>query len=126
MTETVNLYAAWIGFLLGCVSGSILGLFFHRDNWLGGYDSWCRRMLRLGHISFFGLGFINLAYAMTMKSLGIGGPSSASVLLLAGAVAMPALCFLSAAWPGFRNLFFIPVLSVTAATGIVIGRLVSL
>jgi hypothetical protein len=111
---------------LGCVSGSILGLFFHRDQWLGGYSSWRRRMLRLGHISFFGLGFVNLAYALTMKSLGIHAPSSASVLLLVGAAAMPFVCFLSAAREGLRRLFFIPVLSVIAATGIVIERLVSL
>jgi hypothetical protein len=126
MTETTNLYAAWIGILLGCLSGSILGLFFHRDHWLGGYGSWRRRMLRLGHISFFGLGFINLAYALTMKSLGMSGPSSASVLLLFGAAAMPAVCFLSAAREGFRRLFFIPVLSLLAATGIVLERLISL
>jgi hypothetical protein len=83
-------------------------------------------MLRLGHISFFGLGFINLAYALTMKSLGISGPRSASALLLLGAAAMPSVCFLSAAREGFRRLFFIPVLSLIAATGIVIERLISL
>src|SRR5439155_17300104 len=124
-TSALNLHAAWIGFLLGFVSGAVLGLFFHREDWLGGYASWPRRMLRLGHISFFGIGFINLAFALTFRSLGVAAPEAASALLLVAAIGMPAICFLAAARERFRTLFFIPVLSVIAATGIVIGRLVS-
>jgi hypothetical protein len=126
MTATTNLYAAWIGILLGLGSGSVMGLFFHRDNWLGGYGSWRRRMLRLGHISFFGIGFINLCYVLTLKSLNITEPILAGTLLLVSAIGMPAVCFLSAICEGFRKLFFIPVLSVIVATGIVLSRLVSL
>lgn len=55
----LNLQAGWIGFIGGAVTGSMLGLFFHGNDWLGGYASFRRRMFRLGHISFFGLGFIN-------------------------------------------------------------------
>ena len=47
----------------------VLGLFFHRENWLGGYASLKRRMYRLGHISFFGLGAVNLLFWLTVKSL---------------------------------------------------------
>jgi hypothetical protein len=126
MTENVNLCAGWIGLLLGMASGAVIGLFFHNDDWLGGYDSWRRRMLRLGHISFFGIGFINLAYALTVKSRELPGTSTASILLVVGAIGMPTVCFLSAVWKNFRNFFFIPVGSLIAATGIVIGKLVSL
>ena len=122
----LNLHAAWIGFLCGFVSGAILGLFFHREDWLGGYGSWPRRMLRLGHISFFGIGFINLAFGLTFRSLGVAAPPLASALLIVGAAGRPAVCFLSAARQGFRNLFFIPVLSLIAATGVAIERLLSL
>ena len=31
----LNIYAGWIGFLLGCVFGAIQGLFFHKPDWLG-------------------------------------------------------------------------------------------
>ena len=41
--ETVNLYAAWAGILLGIVAGAVQGMFFHGENWLGGYTSWPRR-----------------------------------------------------------------------------------
>ena len=54
----LNLWAAWIGIALGLASGTIQGLFFAREDWLGGYGSWPRRMLRLGHISFFGIAFL--------------------------------------------------------------------
>ena len=53
--QTLHLYAAWIGIFMGFLAGAGLGLFFHRDGWLGGYSSWPRRMARLGHISFFGI-----------------------------------------------------------------------
>lgn len=68
----LNVWAAWIGIALGLLSGTIQGLFFASEDWLGGYASWPRRMLRLGHISFFGIAFLNLAYASTLHLLGAG------------------------------------------------------
>ena len=56
MKSNLNLFLGWLWILLGFVSGMALGMFFHRENWLGGYGSFKRRMYRLGHISFFGLG----------------------------------------------------------------------
>ena len=103
----INITAAWIGFLLGAVSGAIPGLFFHNPDWLGGYTSWPRRLIRLGHISFFGIGFLNLGMGLTGNLLGVES-SAASILMLVGAVAMPAVCYASAFRPAFRHLFFIP------------------
>ena len=68
---SLNLYTAWIAFLLGCIAGAIPGIFFHNANWLGGYSSWERRMIRLAHISFFGIGALNLAFALTVYMLEI-------------------------------------------------------
>jgi hypothetical protein len=115
----INIYAAWIGFLLGACSGFVPGLFFHREDWLGGYNSWTRRLLRLGHISFFGIGFLNLAFGLTSRVLGIdSGLLVPSLLLLVAAVTMPLVCYLSAWKTIFRNFFFIPVGSVTVAIGV--------
>src|SRR6185436_1938733 len=58
---------AWLWILPGFLSGMVLGMFFHREDWLGGYASLRRRMYRLGHISFFGLGAVNLFFWLTMK-----------------------------------------------------------
>ena len=54
--------SGWSGFLGGVLSGAVMGLLFHREDWLGGYGSRERRMVRLGHISFFGIGLINLFF----------------------------------------------------------------
>jgi hypothetical protein len=111
----INLQAAWVGFLLGCVSGAATGLFFHDPNWLGGYASWERRMIRLGHISFFGIGLLNLFFALTARSLGMeSGLETISRLLILAAATMPLVCYLSAWKKPFRHLFFIPALSATA------------
>ena len=110
----LNLWAAWIGILLGMLSGALIGLFFHSQTWLGGYDSWRRRLLRLGHISFFGIAFINLAFTHTLNLIASAPPVWAAWALLAGAVSMPAVCFLAAWRPCFRHLFFLPVLSLVS------------
>ena len=92
--EILNFYAAWIGILFGFIAGAILGLFFHDENWMGGYSSWRRRMARLGHISFFGIALINLMYALslTVFNVQISIPYP-SYLFIAGAVTMPLVCF---------------------------------
>lgn len=116
----VALRAGWIGFLGGVISGALIGLKFHRENWLGGYASRERRMVRLGHISFFGIGMICLFYGLSLRALAPDrGTAGIGAWALAVALAtMPTTCFLTAWRPGFRHLFFIPVLS--AATGIVV------
>jgi hypothetical protein len=111
--ETTNLHAAWIGILLGFVAGAVQGLFFHKDDWLGGYAAWPRRMVRLAHVAFFGLAFVNLAYALSVRALGIQHPGAwPSYLFIVGAVTMPLVCYLSAWRKAFRHLFPVPVLSL--------------
>jgi len=125
---TINVYAAWVGFLLGCVAGMVPGLFFHAEDWLGGYGSWRRRMIRLAHIAFFGLGLVNLAAALTVESLEIEpslSVSAASYLLIVAAATMPAVCYLSAWKKPLRHLFFIPAASAMAAIGLFTWRILT-
>ena len=114
-SAVLNLIAGWLGILAGVLSGAVLGLFFHRDDWMGGYGSYRRRLARLGHIAFFGLGFMNLIYAATAAQLPLTGQdlTIASWALILGAATMPPCCFLSAWRKPLRHLFPIPVLSVT-------------
>ena len=125
--QTMHLYAAWIGIFMGFLAGAGLGLFFQRDGWLGGYSSWPRRMARLGHISFFGIAFINLAYGVSLAvSDSIIASPVASALFICGAITMPLVCFLSAFKKPFRHLFFLPVLSLIVGTLIILrGGLLS-
>lgn len=123
----INIQVAWVGFLLGCLAGAIPGLFFHNSDWLGGYASWQRRMIRLAHIAFFGISFINLSFALTARTLGIdAGFHSTSILLIVGAVTMPAVCYLSAWKPAFRNLFFIPAMAITVGIALFTWRIINL
>jgi len=111
-----NLLAGWIAMLAGAVSGAIIGLFFHREEWMGGYSSFRRRMTRLGHISFWGLGFINMLFAFSVKALDLSAMNVrvASGALILGLVTMPLSCFLTAWRKPFRFLFPVPVVSVVA------------
>jgi hypothetical protein len=114
---------AWSAILVGLISGTLIGLSFHRDEWLGGYDSWRRRMVRLGHVSFLGTGLLNLAFAVTVPAL--GGTSDvrmASALFIIGAVTMPAVCFLAAWRKPLRRLFVIPVVSLGGAVGVTLAQ----
>ena len=118
-----NIIAAWIGFGMGCLSGAVPGLFFNRPHWLGGYSSWPRRLIRLAHISFFGIGFLNLGLGLTARVLDVE-PGWSAWLMIAGAVAMPAVCYLSAFRPGFRHFFILPVGAVMCSILIIIERMV--
>jgi hypothetical protein len=112
----LNLCLGWIWITVGFISGATIGWFFHDPAWLGGYGSWRRRMVRLGHISFLGTGLLNLAFVFTF-ALGAGPspPPVAAGLLVVGAVTMPLVCFLSAWRDGFHYLFPIPVASLIGA-----------
>ena len=111
--------------MAGGVAGAVMGLFFFSEEWLGGYGSWPRRMVRLAHISFFGIGFLNLAFGMTLRVFHLQGALAVpSALLIVGAVLMPAVCYLSAWRPVFRHLFFIPAMSVIVGVGCILARLV--
>ena len=109
-----NLVVGWAGMLGGVLTGAVIGLFFKREDWLGGYGSFPRRLARLGHIAFFGLGFVNILFGLTTMGL---EPSpwlaTASWSLVIGAAAMPVCCFLTAWKRPFSHLFPIPVLAVS-------------
>lgn len=109
-----NLLLGWAWLLLAFLSGLVLGLFFHHENWLGGYGSFRRRLYRLAHISFFGLGFINLAFYMTARAMPLpeASMSIAGWGFVIGSFTMPACCVLMAHYPRTRSLFAIPVLSL--------------
>ena len=98
----------------GVISGAAIGLFFHRDEWMGGYSSFRRRLTRLGHISFWGLGFINVMFAVSVKALEspLINVQVASAGLILGAITMPLCCFLTAWRTSFRHLFPVPVISI--------------
>lgn len=112
-----NLICGWIAILLGLLGGALIGLWFHHEQWLGGYSSWARRMLRLAHISLVGTGLLNILFALSIRSSeSTFAWQVASWLFVGGAISMPTICGLSAWRKPIRNLFFVPVLCLVLAT----------
>lgn len=115
--QSPNYRAGWLGIASGVVSGIAMGLFFHRDDWFGGYASFRRRLLRLGHISFFGLGALNLLYAAAGPSTASSRSRAGRRALVVALATMPATCFLTAWKRPFRHLFVVPVLATLVGVG---------
>lgn len=113
----LNLSFGWMWILVGLATGALIGIFFHDEAWLGGYGTWRRRMVRLGHIAFLGTGLLNVAAALSVQNLASSAlPAWVSWLLILGAATMPTACFLSAWRDAFRHTFVIPVASLIVAT----------
>ena len=112
----LNWHAGWTLVLAAFVTGAGLGLFFHRDDFWGGYDSFRRRIVRLGHIALAALGMMNVLYSLSPWPAATRWESdAASIAFVVGGVSMPAVCFLSGWKLGFRHLFFIPVTALILA-----------
>jgi hypothetical protein len=112
----------WMWILAGLLSGLALGLHFQREDWLGGYASHPRRLIRLGHVSFLGLGFLNILFASAGARVRLGHVSLgvASWTLIIGALAMPLCCALMAWRRTLQPLFTIPVVSLLMGTTLVV------
>jgi hypothetical protein len=110
-----NWYAGWSMVLAGFATGTMLGLFFHREDFLGGYLSFRRRAIRLGHIALVALGILNVLFSLSA----LPTPAS-SISFLAGGISMPAVCFLTGWKPAFRYLFAIPVIFLVSAVVLVL------
>jgi hypothetical protein len=119
-----SLYWGWIGMVAGIVSGALIGLFFHQERWLGGYNSFPRRLVRLGHISFFGLGILSVLMGITVRELAFDPDTVrlAGSCFFIGQVTMPVCCFLTAWRSWLRHLFPVPVLSLGAAVSLLLWR----
>jgi hypothetical protein len=125
MKSYPNLILAWLWILLGFISGMALGMFFHGENWLGGYGSFKRRMYRLGHISFFGLGAVNLLFCLTVQIFSLAGQlvSVASWAFIVGAITMPVCCVVMAHFPKAHLVFSVPVVSLIAGGSLTLWQL---
>ncbi|MDX1485960.1 MAG: hypothetical protein R3229_15925 [Alphaproteobacteria bacterium] len=115
----VNRAIGFSSLLLCVVSGMVLGLWsfvgpIPVPEFIGAYDELPRRLLRLGHIAFFGLGMINLALAGQARRLPFTAASRARALALMnlGNIGLPPL-LIAAAWvPALVYLAPFPVFCV--------------
>jgi hypothetical protein len=120
----LNLAFAWVWIFLGFASGAWMGLRFKDEKWLGGYSSFPRRLIRLGHISFFGLGLINFLFFFTVHALGAKSHlvDLAAGAFLTGGVLMPICCGVMA----FRNSARPALLFAPPVTSLLLGGALTL
>lgn len=121
-----NLVVGWSSMAAGVMSGAWIGLFVARDAWLGGYSSFRRRMLRLGHVACFGIGILNVLFALTVLAAPMphAAQVAGSVGFTVAALTMAPCCFLTAWRAEHRRLFPIPVTGAfTGVLALVAGLL---
>jgi len=119
-----HLTLGWLWISLGIGTGLVLGLKSEpfgldprRDNpeWLGGYASAPRRLIRLGHIAFIMLGLLNVAYAFTPCRLPADLQQAASRALAFGTIGVPLLCLAAARHRALKVLLGLPAAAVLVA-----------
>jgi len=117
-----NVKIGWVSLAFGASTGVVLGLWSFDGpvavpEWLGGYGELSRRLARLGHIAFFGLGILNLLMARELPRLTMqpGYVSIASWAMNFGNVFLPTVLFAAAAWHPAKYVLPVPALSVTVA-----------
>jgi hypothetical protein len=79
----------WI--LAGLAVGAPMARAFFQPDWLGGYGSLERRLLRLAHVAFVALGAWNILAGMALEEGAMRAPSETLVCLslILGALLMP-------------------------------------
>ena len=110
----INEQFGWFWITFGFLSGMMMGMKFQSEDWMGGYSSHPRRMLRLGHISFVGLGILNILFAGSAARMGLaaGWMQVASWSFIIGGISMPICCSLMAWQKRWQFLFAIPVIAL--------------
>jgi hypothetical protein len=115
----------WASILGGVLLGLFMGIKFQREDWLGGYNAFPRRMVRLAHVALVALGMLNVLFALSLPQLNLN-PALATVaagLLMAAAVLMPACCL----WVAWRRrafqVFAAPIVCLVTGLILTIGGL---
>jgi hypothetical protein len=124
----LNLVLAWTWILAGFLSGMLLGLGFHKEEFLGGYTSHKRRLYRLGHISFFGLGLLNFMFYLTATKSAAAASAwtAASLAFFIGGITMPICCVLMAHNRNLQLIFSVPVISLIIGAVLTIWQIIRL
>ena len=117
-----NRIVGWCSFVLGITAGLIMGMWSFNGplpvpEFLGEYDDVSRRLARLGHIAFFGLGIINLLLARELPRLTLKPTIRrvASAAMNFGNLFLPLTLLAAAAYHPLKYLMPIPATSVFVA-----------
>jgi hypothetical protein len=117
-----NRVVGWTSLAAGVGVGLVMGLWsfdgpLQPPAWIGEYTDTSRRLVRLGHIAFLGLGFIDILIEreLVRSALGRAGRAIASWSMVIGNVLLPIALFGAAAYRPLKYLMVIPATSVFLA-----------
>jgi hypothetical protein len=117
-----NLIIGWTCMAVGVGTGLILGLWSFDGpvavpEWIGAYGDTSRRLIRLGHIAFIGLGISNILLSREMPRLALGaaGRRLASIAMNFGNIFLPVTLFAAGAYRPAKFLMALPATSVFLA-----------
>jgi hypothetical protein len=121
-----NRLVGWCSFVLGITVGLIMGMWSFNGplpvpDFLGEYDDVSRRLARLGHIAFFGLGILNLLLARELPRLTLKPAMrrTASATMNFGNLFLPLTLLAAAGFHPLKYLMPLPATSVFIALVIV-------
>lgn len=119
---SLNLAVGWCSLAVGAITGLVLGIWSFGGpipvpEWIGEYDTLPRRLLRLGHIAFFGLGVLNIMLARHLgRRRGFEVPRGLALNAMNfGNVFLPLTLIAAAAYEPAKYLMSIPALAITGA-----------
>src|SRR5262245_56418242 len=117
-----NRFVGWSSLAVGVAVGLVMGLWsfdgpLQPPAWIGGYTDTARRLVRLGHIAFIGLGAIDILIEreLARSALGSRGRAIASWSMVFGNVLLPVTLFASAAYRPVKYFMAVPAGSVFLA-----------
>lgn len=121
----MNRTIGWSSMALGAATGLVMGMWSFAGpvpvpEMLGEYSDVPRRLARLGHIAFFGLGILNLLLARDLSNLDLdqGQRRVAAWTMNFGNIFLPLTLFAAAAWHPLKYTMPLPAISVFVAMAI--------
>jgi hypothetical protein len=117
-----NRLVGWTSLAVGVAVGLVIGLWsfdgpMRPPAWIGEYADTSRRLVRLGHIAFIGLGLIDILIERELErsALAPAARAVASWSMVVGNVLLPVTLFAAAAYRPFKYFMAVPAMSVFLA-----------
>ncbi|HYY69085.1 MAG TPA: hypothetical protein VE734_05090 [Terriglobales bacterium] len=120
-----NEILGWAWVLGALIMGLYVGVKFQREDWLGGYGTLPRRMVRLAHVALAALGILNIEVGHTLPHTALPATlaRSASSAFIAAAISMPACCLWIASGRQDFSIFALPAGCLAIGLVLILGGL---
>lgn len=117
-----NQTIGWCSLVVGALTGMVMGLWSFDGpmpvpDWVGAYGETPRRLLRLCHIAFFGLGILNILLAQQLPNFRLdeGLKRLAALSMNIGNVFLPLTLLAASAYHPLKYLMAVPATAVVIA-----------